>query len=272
VRYTPVEEPDIVSASRWQNALPKVQEWLLAVHATEGRQGPASATARGLIDRAVCWLRTLSRFEDTSHYQAYLAALRAMIEITVDLGLLCIDPTRNAHIEAWEASEQYKHAAAFARGSPTDSRAEFAKAFADRERDKVMAFRSKYWKDRKGKPTHPTRWTGQTLGADVKKVDEKYPAAKISRFYDDTYQYACWSVHGSGLVAARSIDKEQLIAACGLSLVAASDLGFVCAEFALRLFGAFDLAKQIEHTNAQTAWRLAYGGWAMVDGKLVEAP
>src|SRR5450432_1273060 len=100
-----------------REGLGKIREFTVRLlRETEKRTDltPVQKTATGLLDRTTCWLATLEALDRPLHYQGHLSALRSMIEIAVDLALLCIDPSRNAQLEAWEQSAKYKHAKQFA--------------------------------------------------------------------------------------------------------------------------------------------------------------
>jgi hypothetical protein len=266
----PPESDDAQKVGRLLGALPKVTEFGRALLVETDRNGwtPVQATARGLVDRAVCWLDTLEGLNRTSHFQAHLTALRAMIEIVVDLGLLYLDPTRNDQLEAWERSARCKHAKAFGdyEGASNKRRAGLAKSYAEANAAEVDTLRRKYgWvNQRKGTTRHPMRWTDHPLGADVQTVHERFGGLELEELYSELYQYLCFQVHGSALAGMRGATGVDMLAPMGMALIANAKLAFGCFEFAMRLLGLWDLDHQKKLQLAQEKWLLRYGNIELV--------
>jgi hypothetical protein len=229
---------------------------------------PVQQTATGLLDRASCWLATLEALTLPQHYQGHLSAFRSMMEVAVDLALLCIDPARNAQLEAWELSAKFKHAsnyAAYAKGGASNRFLDSgpAELFTLDNGAEVNAARAKYWNGR-----HPNRWTGNSLLDDVKTVDGRFPKIGLLRIHEGLYRYLCFMIHGSALAGRRGLPADQILTPIGVALYECSDLALACAELAQRLLGRFDAAMQVALKDAHTARTLAYGGYELVDGEI----
>lgn len=254
-----------------REGLRKVREFTIRLLTeTEKRTDltPVQKTATGLLDRTSCWLATLEALDRPLHYQGHLSALRSMIEISVDLALLCIDPSRNAQLEAWEQSAKYKHAkefAAYARSVNTRQLMNPLRAeqFVIDVGAQVAAARAQYWNGK-----HPNRWTNNNLLKDVEVVDAKFPKMLLLRLYQGLYRYLCFMIHGSALAGRRGHTPEQILSPIGIAFKECSDLSLACIELAQRLLGRFDAEMQKALKETHDARTLAFGGYEVVDGEL----
>lgn len=254
--------------TRMRDALPEVTALLRRIlDGTEGQKlEGAQATARGLLDRAACWLQTLHALDRPQHFQAHAAGMRAMIELTADLGLLYDDPTRNERIEAWELSAKWKHAKLTcdyvrAGGTLGETRVALATKFLEDKRAEVEELRARLWNTK----DHPDRWTQKPLVADVNALDARVPNLQLRQVYEEQYRFLCWSIHGSALAMTRTADGETILALIGMILCGAAMLGLAAAEFALRLLSQFGSNWQIQLQRAREDWHLRYGGLTRAD-------
>jgi hypothetical protein len=221
-----------------RNGVSKVREFIVQLLTETGSRTDLTAvqvTATGLLDRASCWLATLEALDRPMHYQGHLSALRSMIEIAVDLSLLCIEPSRNTQLEAWELSAKYWHAKAFAEYAASATTKQLldpshaALFIADHEVE-VKAARAQYWNG----AGHPPRWTSNTLIADVEIVDTRFPKMQLLRLYQGLYRYLCFMTHGSALAGRRGSPADQILTPIGIALQECSNLALAIVECVFR--------------------------------------
>jgi hypothetical protein len=251
-------------AGRLREGLTKISAILDAVIRETGgaANSPVQRTARGLLDRVACWLLTLHRLDNTTHYQASMAGLRGLLELTVDLAFLFKDPSLNDQLEAWELSAKIRHArnfSSYGKGSPVALSA--AAAFINAREPQVAALRQKYWNCK----THPPRWTGRDLRSDVRLAQQVCPGLELERIFEETYSYTCWQVHGSALVGSRDAGGEDVLAAIIVGLIASGWLALGSAELAMRVLDRWSTTDQKRLKAAEDAWVLRYGGFDVVD-------
>ena len=182
-----------------------------------------------------------------------------MIEITVDLALLTIDPSANDRLEGWELSARFKSASQLLESAKSGIRLEMPLGppsdFVERHQAEVKYIRTRYWKGK-----HPTtRWTNNRLADDIKCVDTRFPALSLRRTYEELYRYACWGVHGGGLAAVRGRSALDMAFPCTLAFYESAQLGWASAEFASRLLNRFDVGHQQALKSAREDWVLAFG-------------
>jgi hypothetical protein len=263
-----VEEKDLLPlVERLRGALPEVTQLLRGILDASARDdlSKPQKTARGLVDRAVCWLGTLHALNRASHFQAHAAGLRGLVELTVDLALLCEDQSANERIEAWEVSEKLNHAAAMVAyvraGGKTNRDMARAHAYLEEKQNDVDASRERFWKTKKHpKGKHPQRWTGRSLRHDVESVDERYPLLAIGQMYAEQYRFLCWCIHGSGLTITRGFEGQSVLSIAGIAYIGAATLGLACGELALRTLDLFNFEWQRKLRDTQEGWLLRYGG------------
>lgn len=234
------------TARAFNAALPIVRELALAaVRANDAiaEKTPLQQTAAGSVDRVSCWLGTLSKLTDSGDWQAYACALRAMLETTVDLALLTLEPKDVERIQMWEMGAQYKHGRSCEkRGDIHDGLLEWLAA----HKDAVEA----YWKTQPGGKQH-MRWTAHQLGQDVETVIKKFPKLTVERAYNTMYSFSNWQVHGSGNIV-NAMGNGGIVASIGIALMECAELSFQCIEMGSTLIGNFDPGA---FSQARSAWR-----------------
>lgn len=250
---------DAELVGRYRAALLKVHDFLFDIlkESAESDLSPVQRTARGLLDRVACWVQTLHTLDNVCHYQGHMAALRSMLELTVDLGLLWSVPESNSKLEAWEASARLKSAKLFLEnvgGLHSDELSRVDRAAATRcmqDSPTIAALRQQYWNG-----SHPSRWTGKSLISDLSIVDDRLPALELKELYFVMYQYLCWTVHGSALAGSRGLTAAMLVPVVGMAMISGGRLGLGCAELSLRLLALFDFDHQKRLEFARNSWVL----------------
>lgn len=215
----------------------------------------ADATVHGALLRVLAWMFTLGKLDDPMHFQADLAAVRAIFEIAVDLSLLQHDPAhhQSAQIVIWERSaklalaektrEYYERTGADIDPSHTE-RLRFARVNGP----EIRRQRRETWPNRRKPEQHPSRWTGRTLRDDAHRA-EALGGYGFAAFYDLRYAEWCWGTHGSGLASVRAISPETFPAIAAFSLREAAQLGLVAGRLVLEYSGLWDavMAVRFEH-------------------------
>jgi hypothetical protein len=193
--------------------------------------------------RAIAWLRSLAKLNHPGDFQAVTAAARALFEGAVDVTLLHYDPATypTAKMDAWEDSTKLKHAETVTRylaetgGDATEHRQVLE--YANRQKARIEALRSKWWPNYKGK--HPPRWTGLDLGADADAAAALLDEGFLE-FYRLRYPQLCWNVHGSGAAGIANVAPEVFPFIGGIAYREAAKFARVVAEVVARHTGCWD--------------------------------
>lgn len=206
----------------------------------------ADATVHGAMLRVMAWMNTLGKLNDPIYFQANLACVRSIFEITVDLALLHHDRANHtsAMIVAWERSALLASAEKTERyyqrtGKPVaDEHAERPR-FVRRKAAQIRQLRRATWPNRREPESHPMRWTGRNLGQDARRADTS-GSYGFDAFYDLRYAEWCWGTHGSGLAGIRPISAEAFPAISAFALHESARLALVAATLALNYFDLWD--------------------------------
>lgn len=129
------------------------------------------------------WIKSAAKLDRPYDLQAVACSCRSLLESAVDMALLASDPSNSSgeKMRWWDLSAQFQMAVAYVqfnkeirtkKGSPD---VEAALEFIQRNRTFVEELRSNLWpqwKDRKGNPLHPSRWTGNNdIRPDIQIAD-----------------------------------------------------------------------------------------------------
>lgn len=177
---------------------------------------PGGTSFQGMLFRVIGWLRSLGKLNHPGDFQAVVSGTRALLEIAVDVTLLQGDPVTYpiAKLQAWESSAKLKQAAALKehlelRGLTPKREQLPTLSFLAREESRILALRSQYWTNRNGNPTHPMRWTKESLAKDAEAADTLDDLGFLD-FYRNRYSQLCWNVHGSGLAGVSNISADLI--------------------------------------------------------------
>lgn len=185
-----------------------------------------SNLVRTLFLRIVWWLESVCKLNDMRDIQALASAARGLLELAVDITLLCVDAPNQAEarITAWEDSAKLKHALnrqnqKWYQGTPCFDNSPYEDFI--KRRDSIENARLRFWpvhRDKENekirppiKGRHPRRWTGRSLEADAKKANNH--SSKLDDLlhtYRCIFTPMCWYVHGSSALGFRGQGRESL--------------------------------------------------------------
>lgn len=199
-----------------------------------------------LLLRVRAWLGTLSKLDSPADFQAASAASRATFETAIDMVLLFHEEKQNiAKLLAWERSTKLKAAERMVVSKADPHASEFIRRY----QATIRTERNQVWPTRNGKQRDaPDRWTGRDLRKDAVEA-EKYLSSGFVAFYLERYSLACWHVHGSGATGIWDMPASAFPDICSNAMYDACQFGLVCAEYALKLFDAYD-----EISEARVTW------------------
>jgi hypothetical protein len=225
------------------------------------------ANAKGYFHRALAWTISVCKLGDPSDFQAVITAVRALLEITVDVALLRHDAANHASekVFAWERSAKLKLAESVKNhfdGKPLPAEYTEVVAFVDREHDAIVALREQWWGlDRNQRTRHPDRWTGRSLADDVtraKPLLTQYGSSlDIESFYRAEFSKLCWNTHGSGFAGMRDIPEERFPALIAIAYRHVIEFSLLVTRMATEELGVFLLVEYSDfiatHANATAA-------------------
>jgi hypothetical protein len=209
------------------------------------------ASIQGLWFRARAWMQSLEALNHTKHFQAISAANRALLEILVDLILLCHDKTNGAgwKIHQWGISERMKAAeqiVEFFADRTLPEEFEPQKTFYKNEKGIVDHFRRNLWPYRKdpSKARHPSRWTGNAdLSVDIEAADAAYGAEIRSQlgiglieYYRTRYRKMNWQIH-SGTAGFWDFPPAAFDLVVAFAFQDCADLAMLSTKIVLTDFG-----------------------------------
>jgi hypothetical protein len=138
---------------------------------------------------------------------------------------------------AWQDSAKLKWAESLmAQGSAVG---DAMRDFVTDQADRVCALRERYWRDRRGKPFHPMRWTGGNLSDDSKRAEKLQPIGFVE-YYTVTYPMACWQMHGSGAIGLMETPPARLPFFSAQGFADSAKFAIAAARHALDLIGQCD--------------------------------
>jgi hypothetical protein len=226
----------------------------LAATEAEKRPGDESDVFLGSLIRVLFWLKTLSRLDEPSDYQAAGASTRACLEVAIDLVLLRHDSTNDfAKMVAWEKSAKVHVAKKL-----VDYLAETGKPVPPRLVDKekhyrtqlanVTALRRRYWPNKKDptKARHPSRWTGRELAEDAKVADVHYSGGDFYEFCNITYPELHWYVHGSALLGQKGVRADMVPFIAAQMFEWTSRFAIVASDLVMQHFGCWNASTVAE--------------------------
>ncbi len=200
---------------------------------------PNENTYFGLFCRAVCFMKTLRKCNQSSDFQTIAHVNRALLELTTDMILLHHDKADGyLKMRAWEESAKLKAAEKVLRyygeqGLALPDHYHAQKAFIDKDKEAIVHKRQQFW----AKVNHPVcRWTGNRLNTDV-EIADSHENTKLTEIYCTEYQKMNWMTHGSALAGLRHMEPSGFMNLCGLSYAACGKLALLCAQMALKKFG-----------------------------------
>lgn len=197
--------------------------------------------------RGYAWMQSLEVLNHTKHIQAISAGNRSLLEFTVDLVLLHIDPTNMsgwkmyhlAFSERLKAAEQLVGFYGIGNVPSVHSEAE---SFIAREKDSIENMRKELWPNPKDPNTglHPARWTGRDLFRDVEAADDVYGdrireslGESLGEYYRTEYRRMNWLIH-STMAAITNLDRLYYSNAAMLALKWCQDLAMFCTQITLK--------------------------------------
>jgi hypothetical protein len=199
---------------------------------------PHRRICHALFLRVHAWLNSVSKLDEAVDFQGTSAAARAVFETAIDLVLVQHEENQSVHkLLAWERSCKLK----YAERQATHSSEPHVIEFIDKNKVAIVAEREATWgKTRNGKPVTPERWTARNLDQDARAAQLYVPTSHFVKFYSQHYIPACWYVHGSGVVGISEVPADFFPTLSALALHDVCVFGQICAEYALRIFDAFD--------------------------------
>lgn len=204
-------------------------------------------TALGVFMRYLAWSYTVETIDHPRHFQALHSAIRAELELIIDMIYLVNDHDGESlkKILTWEDGKKIDHIRGivrFCEGRGLDPALEYGAEYAYLQRNGDRIDRAMMDVFGAKKPTG--RWTGRDLGTDSRKADElSNNAWKLEEFYETQYRQICWNVHGSGLVMTRSFDLRTAAFLCAIALGQHLDFGLGMAQLMLTKLGTFSQAQ-----------------------------
>lgn len=205
---------------------------------------------RNLWLRSHAWMLTLLELKSSKHYQAHVAGMRAILELTVDILLLCHDKTgaTERKMFCFMESEKLRNAEVLVAyfdelGESCPDVYRFQVAFMARNAARIRADRNSTWPTSTGKDrAHPKRWSCRDLFQDVEEVDKQYGAAivdnfgkELARFYRTEYRKVNWDVH-SGFASTFNMPAESFDIRSAFAMINASSLAMLASKFVLQEF------------------------------------
>jgi hypothetical protein len=242
----------------------------------EFNAGPSTERSSylGLLERVLAWLRSIDRLNKPSDIQAIAAGARSLLETSVDVTLLYLDPAECSHekIMAWEDSANLalgERLERFCAGQVMTPAAYWpALRWAASRRSDVLQDRARLWPRKDGRTPHPSRWTGRSLEDDVLAADELRGDRYFRFLYDTQFALLCWNTHGSALAGLRPHDKIGIAGLNGMAFGVAADSALNVARMVLLLFGVpeTDTGDHFDRINTerQTLREFAQLGLAQV--------
>jgi hypothetical protein len=225
-----------------------------------------SAVLHSQYLRLQAWLASLARLQRPEDVQAVIAGGRAVFEIAVDAVLLQADQDGCAKMLDWEESAKLKQAQALSTYLTKRKLAPTAEdrpplAFASSEGARINLLRRRWsWVDpTSGKPKHPSRWTGQDLGADCVSADAASPAYAFERYYETRYRPVCWTTHGSGAVGMRGVGAMEFPFLGAQAYRETADFAIIAARNTLQHAGAWTPALELAFHGAESQARRRAG-------------
>jgi len=194
----------------------------------------------GTLLRIVSHLRSLSKMNHPSDFQAISAASRALFEINVDIVLLTLDSLNHpiSKISFWEESAKLDRAdkmVDFYAKNSTLIRPNFYQENVDFINLKGANIRSQRKTDKNGKKIHTARWTGRDLRNDA-IIADGYGNFKFEEFYVLRHSPLCWNTHGSGLAGVRFISEENFPAISAIAFNESARFALKSAQLIARKF------------------------------------
>jgi hypothetical protein len=231
--------------------LPKIDAWQESDHAGQ--------VLWEHLQRIYWWMRTLATLDESCDYQAVTAGCRSILESSIDIALIMLDPPKFEKLLAWEQSNKFRHAKCVAEYfelqasrkkkdpaavtfEPTLGQVHMIKWVDEHEQFiKELRAANGWFKDKEQtKPTHPDRWTGKSLLDNARDADAVHPDVKFEHFYETRYRELCWDAHGSGLVGRRGLNAAQRALDGALAYRDASNFALISAQLVLQHVGVYD--------------------------------
>lgn len=255
------EEDDL--AKRTHGWLVRVMVYMDRVHREQVEPHPSPSPRetclQGLLLRAVMWLRTMAKLEETSDLQALAVGTRSLVEAAVDMLLIHEDKeaaSSDSLMTVWEksaklkaATELVKHFQSSNKELPSDYKTQID--FLNNEGAAIKKERMKFWNNKK----HRERWTGRNLLEDCKAVDNHHSdwlvnvfGATLTEFYQTDLRWINWYVHGSSLAGFR-VSAETLTRLRAKCYEVSAHLGMICAHVIQVDYRLFELFPE-----RQTEW------------------
>jgi hypothetical protein len=197
--------------------------------------------------RAYAWIQSLEVLNHTKHIQAISTANRALLEFTVDLVLLHVDPTNASGWKMYQLafSERLKAAEQlvdFYGAGKVPAQHSEAELFILREKASIDDMRRTLWPNGKNpaKAVHPNRWTGRGLFRDVQEADSQFGdqilsslGISLAEYYRTEYRRMNWLIH-SAMAGVTNLDRIYYSNAAVLALKWSQDLAMFCTQVTLK--------------------------------------
>jgi hypothetical protein len=222
--------------------------------------------------RGMYWVYTLAKLNHPADFQAASAGARALMEIVVDLSLLCTNKPEYliGKLVAWEESAKLKQAQAMVRRHEQRPEFEVPQLYADfiAENEKyIRSERQRHWGDPDAPhkvAKHPNRWTGNGLDKDAEAV-----SADLHDYYIERHAALCWYTHGSGATGIRNVDADAFPGILAVALHDGADFGMRLARLAVEYLGAYDtiMANRFRQGDAERVQAHYKAHAQMVQGK-----
>ncbi len=209
---------------------------------------PQSVLMSAYYGRLLGWMMTLTAADHPMQFQAIAAGSRALLEILVDM-LYLHGPQPGAVAEQmndWELSARHQGGVGLLRHHAGDAGqlaelASISNWLAGEDGRSVEGKRLKHGWLRKGKPSHPQRWSNDTLPGMIHTLSKRQHCVAcqwlpLSDIYAEHNPTLCWYTHGSGFAGLRNLNAVQFEIASATHLYQAWFLASTAAQVAVHHF------------------------------------
>ena len=158
-------------------------------------------TVHLLVERAAVWMKSMSKLDGWTDYQAHSAGCRAMLELAVDVALVASEPELATRMWAFEESAKLKSCnryRAFALKTNKANPDPTKMTFGSRNEAAVKALRRQHW----GTEDHPRTWFGKAFEQMAREADRRV-GSDYEATYASRYDELCWGTHGSTIAMIR---------------------------------------------------------------------